>query len=175
MPIFIVFFEKQPKICQKKAPPKNDNFSHFAKHRFIKKNRYVATPLLTKNWCFWTWVFWNQKQWCWTTNITQNQEKIKIRERDFKEKTRQETKKREHIHWKPRNCNFIFHVVLFMKQKQRRKNNEKRDKNKKEKESQRRKTRRKKERQEEKRDRERETEKGEAKKGEGRKKEKHWK
>ena len=98
----------QPKICQKKAPPKNDNFSHFAKHRFIKKPRYVATPLLTKNWCFWTWVFWNQKQWCWTTNITQNQEKRKIRKRDFKEKTRQETKKREHIHWKQRNCNFIF-------------------------------------------------------------------
>ena len=54
---------------------------------------------------------------------------------------------------------------LFMTQKQRRKNNEKRDKNKKRKESQRRKTRRKNERQEEKRDRERETEKGEAKKG----------
>ena len=108
MPIFIVLFEKQPKNCPKKAPQKNDNFSHFAKHRLIKKPRYVATPLLTKNWCFWTWVFWNQKQWCWTTNITQNQEKRKIRKRDFKEKTRQETKKREHIHWKQRNCNFIF-------------------------------------------------------------------
>ena len=34
--------------------------------------------------------------------------KRKIRKRYFKEKTRQETKKREHIHWKPRNCNFIF-------------------------------------------------------------------
>ena len=44
MPIFIVFFEKQPKNA-KKLPKKNDNFSHFAKHRFIKKNRYVATPL----------------------------------------------------------------------------------------------------------------------------------
>ena len=30
----------------------NDNFSHFAKQRFIKKNRFVATPLLTKNWGF---------------------------------------------------------------------------------------------------------------------------
>ena len=32
--------------------PKNDNFSHFAKHRLIIKNRFVATPLLTKNFCF---------------------------------------------------------------------------------------------------------------------------
>ena len=37
MPIFIVFFEKQPKFCQKKAPPKTITFSHFAKHKFIKK------------------------------------------------------------------------------------------------------------------------------------------
>ena len=44
MPIFIVFCEKQPKICQKKAPPKNDNFSHFAKHRFIKKNPLCCNP-----------------------------------------------------------------------------------------------------------------------------------
>ena len=34
---------------------KNDNF----KRRFIKKKkkRFVATPLLTKNWRFWTCVF----------------------------------------------------------------------------------------------------------------------
>ena len=87
--------------------------------------------------------------------------KRKIRKRDFKEKTRQETKKREHIHLKPRNCNFIFSCCSIHE----RKNNEKRDKNKKQKESQRRKTIRKKERQEQKRDRERETEKGAAKKG----------
>ena len=31
---------------------KNDNFSHFAKQRLIKKNRFVATPLLTKKFCF---------------------------------------------------------------------------------------------------------------------------
>ena len=44
MPIFIVFFEKQPKICQKKPPPKNDNFSHFAKHRLIKKKTLCCNP-----------------------------------------------------------------------------------------------------------------------------------
>ena len=61
-------FEHQPKLEQKMGQ-KNDNFSHFAKHRFIK-NRFVATPLLTKNWGFSTLIFWNQKHWCWTRNIT---------------------------------------------------------------------------------------------------------
>ena len=42
---FTVFFEHQPKCGQKKG--KNDNFSHFSKHRLLK-NRFVATPLLTK-------------------------------------------------------------------------------------------------------------------------------
>ena len=37
------------------------NFSHYAKHRLVKKNRFVATPLLTKNWGFSTLIFWNQK------------------------------------------------------------------------------------------------------------------
>ena len=44
MPMFIVFFEKQPKNCQKKCPKKNDNFSHFAKHRFIKKDPLCCNP-----------------------------------------------------------------------------------------------------------------------------------
>ena len=35
--------------------PKNDNFSHFAKHRLIKKN-YVAHPFFEKM-CFSIWVF----------------------------------------------------------------------------------------------------------------------
>ena len=52
MPIFIVFFEKQPKKCKKKCQKKNDNFWHFAKHRFIKKNRFVATPLFLKKCVF---------------------------------------------------------------------------------------------------------------------------
>ena len=65
MPIFKVFFEHQPKFAQKMAPKKNDNFSHFAKHRLIKKKRFVATPLLTKNWCFFNLVsFETKKQRC---------------------------------------------------------------------------------------------------------------
>ena len=45
--LFYSAFENQQILATN--APKNDNFSHFAKHRLLKK-RYVATPLLTKNW-----------------------------------------------------------------------------------------------------------------------------
>ena len=52
----------------------------------------------------------------------QNQENTKIRKRDFKEKTRQETKQLHRIDKKKKNIFAIesFDVVIFMKQKQRR-------------------------------------------------------
>ena len=85
-----------------------------------------------------------------------------IRKRDFNEKIRQKTNKRENINEE----NFIieyFDVVLFMKQKQRRKKRKERDKNKEAKES-------KKERQEgRKKEKKRETEKEQLKKGEAKK------
>ena len=80
-----------------------------------------------------------------------------IRKRDFKEKTRQQTKKEKILMKK----NFVIEyvdVVLFMKQKQRRKKRKERDKNKEVKESK--KKDRKEERKEEERDRERAIEKG---------------
>ena len=39
--MFIVFFEHEPKFG-KKGQKKNDNFSHFAKHRFIKKKPFCC-------------------------------------------------------------------------------------------------------------------------------------
>ena len=48
--LFYSIFEHQPKLG-KKMGKTNDNFSHFAKHRFIK-NPFCCNPLLTKNWCF---------------------------------------------------------------------------------------------------------------------------
>ena len=109
MPIFIVFFEKQPKKCPPPKKPKNDNFSHFAKHRLIKKKPLCCNPPFDQKLVFLNLGFLKPKNNdVEQQNITQNQEERKIRKRDFKEKTRQETKKREHIHWKPRNCNFIF-------------------------------------------------------------------
>ena len=50
MPIFIVFFENNQKIAQKIAQ-KNDNFSHFAKHRFIK-NPLCCNPPFFEKMCF---------------------------------------------------------------------------------------------------------------------------
>ena len=55
MPIFIVLFEKQPKNAQKIAK-KNDNFSHFAKHRFIKKPVMLQPPFFEKM-CFFELAF----------------------------------------------------------------------------------------------------------------------
>ena len=106
MPIFIVLFEKQPKFCQKKAPPKNDNFSHFAKHRFIKKNPLCCNPPFDQKLVFLNLGFLKPKTMM-LNNKHNSKSGKKIRKRDFKEKTRQKTKKWEHIHWKQRNCNFI--------------------------------------------------------------------
>ena len=48
MPIFSALFEKTAKNLPKKAPPKNDNFSHFAKHRFIKNTVMLQPPFWPK-------------------------------------------------------------------------------------------------------------------------------
>ena len=91
--------------------------------------------------------------------------KTKIRKRDFKEKTRQETQKREHFD-EEKKFQFNIFMLFFSRNKSTEDRTKKRDKNKKEKESQKRKTRRKKERQEQNRETEKEkVKKGEAKKG----------
>ena len=107
MPIFIVFFEKQPKNCQKKPPPKNDNFSHFAKHRFIKKPLCCNSPFDQKL-VFLNFGFLKPKTMMLNNKHNSKSGNKKDQKRDFKETTRQETLKREHIHWKQRNCNFMF-------------------------------------------------------------------
>ena len=91
IPILQCFFENQQNIG--KTMPKNDNFSHFAKHRLIK-NRYVATPLLTQNWCFLNLHF-IRKTFMFNKNKNLNQEKAKIRKGDSKENRREETNKNE--------------------------------------------------------------------------------
>ena len=59
--IFIVFFEKQPKDDQNNAPPKNDNFSHFAKHRFITKKTLCCNPLFFEKLVFFELAFPEEK------------------------------------------------------------------------------------------------------------------
>ena len=111
--------------------------------------------------CFSTWFFfWNQKQWCWTKNITQNQEERKIRKRDFKEKTRQETQKREHFDEEKK-----FQFNIFMLFYSWNKSTEERTKRKRQKQERKRKPKKKDKKEERKtrakeRDRERESEKG---------------
>ena len=61
--------------------------------------------------------------------------KAKIRKRDFKEKTRQETPQKRKDWWQTSFVIEYFDVVLFMKQKQVRKKNKETDKNKELKES----------------------------------------
>ena len=119
----------------------------------------LQPPFFWKN-VFFNWLFWNQKQWCWTKNITQNQEKTKIRKRDFKEKTRQETQKREHFDEEKK-----FQFNIFMLFFSRIKSTEERTKKKRQKQERKRKPKKKDKKEERKtrvkqRDRERESEKG---------------
>ena len=50
IPIFTVLFENQPNFGKQWA--KQQQRFTFCKTQVIKRNRFVATPLLTKNWCF---------------------------------------------------------------------------------------------------------------------------
>ena len=165
------FFEHHPKIA-KKWTQKNDNFSHFAKHRLIKKTRFVA-PLLTQKFLFFKLCVWKSKTLMLNKKHNLKSGNSKDKRKGFETKNKKETKKRERISGK--NAIEYFDVVLFMKQKQRRKERKERDKNQETKREQKRKTRRKKETKEQERDREREIEQGASQKGWGRKREKHRK
>ena len=128
MPIFIVFFELQPKFAKKNGPKKNDNFSHFAKHRFIKKPVLLQPPFWPKIGVFQL-GFLKPKTMMLNKNITQNQQKNKDKKRDFKEKRRQENIDEGKL------CNWIFWCCSFHETKAEKKEKERRDKNKEAKES----------------------------------------
>ena len=65
--IFYSVFEHQPNFAPKRAPKQNDNFSHFAKHRLIKKKLLLQPPsLLTKQLCVCVFYF---ILLFWTKNI----------------------------------------------------------------------------------------------------------
>ena len=172
---FYSVFCTSTKICPKNGPPQNDNFLHFAKHRFIKKPVLLQLPFWPKIGVFQLGFFETKNKDVEQKHTFKSAKKTKRRKRDFKEKRRQETKKKKYW-WRKTLYINLSDVVLFMKQKQRRKKRKERDKNKEAKES-------KKERQEGKekgtRSRERQRKKnwkrGRPKKGRGRKKEKHRK
>ena len=87
----------------------------------------------------------------------------KDKRKGFETKTRKKPKQEKGFQGK--NAIEYFDVVLFMKQKQRRKEMKERDKNQVTKREQKRKTRRKKETKEQERDRERQIEQGASQKG----------
>ena len=70
---------------------KNDNFSHFAKHRLIK-NRYVAIPLLTN--CL-PWILVKKNIDVEQKTKLKSEKTAKIRKGQLKEKRREETNKNE--------------------------------------------------------------------------------
>ena len=161
--IYSVFWTST-KIWQK-GGKKNDNFSHFPKHRFIKKTRFVATPLWPKIGVF---------QLCFLkpqTLMLNKKTELKISKKQRKEKgigkkSKTGNQKKEKIFQEKNKLKLIFFscCVLFMKQKQRRKKMKKRQKQ----ETKRKQKERQKGRKKDKRKRETEKEKqkkGEAKKG----------
>ena len=103
--LFYSAFWTSTKIGQKKGQ-KNDNFSHFAKHRLMKKNRFVATPLFTKKLCFLSCWFWNQKHSCWTRKHNlKSGKKSKDKEKGFERKNKTGNHKKEKRLMKKINCN----------------------------------------------------------------------
>ena len=154
-----MLFEKQPKTGKKAA---KKLFTFCKTQVDTKKNFYVATPLLTKNWCFFELAFFKEKHWCWTKNKTKNLEKTKIRKGDLKEKEeRKATKMRKD--WWTKTLQFIILMLFFSwnKSKEERKRKE-------ETKTQNKKKAKKKDKKEG-RKRKRETEKVKVKKGEAQK------
>ena len=151
----------------KKWPKKNDNFSHFAKQRLIS---FVATPLLTKNFCFFKLSVLNAKTLMLNKkhNLKWGNSKDKIKELERK-KDRKPNK--EKILMKKKLAIEFFDVVPFMKEKQRRKKNKERDKNKEPKDSKKqRQEGRKKEKKKQERQWKRNTKRGRPKKAKGERK-----
>ena len=108
MPSFIVFFEKQPKKCKKKCQKKNDNFSHFAKHRFIKKKtRFVATPFFLKK-CVFQLVFLKPKTMMLNKKHNSKSGKKQRWGKEISKRKQDRKPKKENILMKKRNSNLIF-------------------------------------------------------------------
>ena len=151
---FIVFFSNiNQNLAQKGAKKKTITFHILQNTGYLKKTVLLQLPFWPKIDVFQL-AFFNQKHWCWTKNITEYHEKIKIRKSDLKEKTRQETKTTQDW-WKQIAIEY-FDVVSFQEQNQRRQKKKEREKKEGTKRKQKRKTRRKKERKEQEKERERE-------------------
>ena len=149
--LFYSGFWTSPKICPKKGHKKNDNCWHFAKHRFIIKNRFVATPLLTKKFCVLKLFVLKPKPLCWT-----KKHNLKSGNSKDKRKGLERTKRK---YWWRKTCNLICWCCSFHETKAKKKEKERKRQKEGTKRKQKKETRRKKERKEEKRETEKEKEK----------------
>ena len=94
---------------------KNDHFSHFAKHRFIKKNTFVGNPPLDQKLVFLNLCFLKPNALMLNKNITQNLEKKQRYEKGISKRKRDRKPKKEKM-MKETFVVECFDVVLFMKQ-----------------------------------------------------------
>ena len=112
---------------------KNDNFSQFAKHRLIKN---------TVNWCFSTWVFWNQNNDVEQKHNFKSAKKSKDKKKGFpKRKEDRKPKKRKIDEGKL--CNWIFWCCSYHETKAKKKEKERKRQKQGSKRKQKRKTERK--------------------------------
>ena len=126
IPIFIVLFWTSPKNCQKMAK-KTKNFFTFCKTEVDKKKTVLLQPPFWPNISvffflfFLSCLFWNQKPWCWTKNITQIEAIAKIRKRNLKEKKTGNQKQRKYWWRKNLQLNFLMLFLSWKKSKEERK------------------------------------------------------
>ena len=118
IPIFIVFFEHQPKLA-KEMGKKNDDFSHFAKHRLIKKNGLLQLPFWPKIGVFQFWFF-QPKTLMLNKKHNLKSGKAKIRKRDWKEKQDRKPPKKK-IDEKKLQFNVLMLFLSWNKSKEERK------------------------------------------------------
>ena len=159
IPIFIVFFWTSTKICPKNGPQKNDNFSHSAKHRVIKKPVLLQPPFWLKIGVFSTWFFFETKN----NDVEQKHNFKSAKKQDKKKglerKTKTGNQKKENIDEKNLQLNILMLFLWWKKSKEERKRKkETKTRNQKKAKKKDKKEERQKRRKE--RDREREIEKG---------------
>ena len=85
---------------------------HISQNRGYFNKSSVATPLLTKNWCFIGCLFVNTNTQMLTKNTTSNQEKSKDEKKGFGRQKKTENPKTERIDEKT-NSNLIFCCCSF--------------------------------------------------------------
>ena len=106
--LFYSVFKHQPRFAKRMAP-KNDNFSHFAKHRFIKK--LCCNPPLDQTLGFFNLCVWNPK-----TLMLKKKHNLKSGKKTKIEKyissLKQDRKHKKKKDWWKKLCNLILWIFI---------------------------------------------------------------